>query len=222
MTLRRRAETDTAPTSRPGSRCVALLANRPRGDASAAEPAALCSFSVGPEVIGKRLELLAEARPRFSRFAVLVDSTFWLERTSVYSSLETTARARGMAMQMVEVREAGALATTFATLVKDHTEALLIGCGPINFALRGQIAEVALRHRLPTAYSWREDPEAGGLLSYAPNLSARWSYAAVYVDKILKCAKPADLPVEQPRNLSWRSTSRPPRRLASPSRRRSC
>ena len=62
------------------------------------------SFSVGPEVTGKRLELLAEARPQFSRFAVLVDSSFWRERTSVYSFLETTARARGMAMQMVEVR----------------------------------------------------------------------------------------------------------------------
>ena len=156
------------------------------------------SFSVGPEVIGKRLELLAEARPRFSRFTVLVDSTLWRERTSVYSSLETAARALGMAMQMVEVREASALATMFDTLVKDHTEALLIGGGPINFGLRGQIAELALRHRLPTAYSWREGPEAGGLLSYAPNLSARWSYAAVYVDKILKGAKPADLPVEQP------------------------
>jgi putative ABC transport system substrate-binding protein len=81
------------------------------------------SFDVGPEVTGKRLELLAEARPRFSRFAVLVDSSFWRERTSVYSFLETTARARGMSMQMVEVREAGALATTFATLVKDGTEA---------------------------------------------------------------------------------------------------
>jgi len=156
------------------------------------------SFSVGPEVTGKRLELLAEARPRFSRFAALVDSSFWRERTSVYSFLEITARARGMAMQMVEVREAGALATTFAMLVKDHTETLLIGGGPINFDLRGQIAELALRHRLPTAYSWREGPEAGGLLSYGPNLSARWSHAAVYVDKILKGAKPADLPVEQP------------------------
>jgi len=149
------------------------------------------SFSVGPEVTGKRLELLADARPRFSRFAVLVDSSFWRERTSVYSFLETTARTRGMAMQMIEVREAGALATTFATLVKDHTETLLIGGGPINFELRGQIAELALRHRLPTAYSWREGPEAGGLLSYGPSLSARWSHAAVYVDKILKGAKPS-------------------------------
>jgi putative ABC transport system substrate-binding protein len=155
------------------------------------------SFSVGPEVTGKRLELLAEAR-RFSRFAVLVDSSFWRERMSVYSFLETTARARGIAMKMVEVREAGALATTFATLVKDHTEALLIGGGPTNFDLRGQIAELALRHRLPTGYSWREGPEAGGLLSYGPDLSARWSHAAVYVDKILKGAKPADLPLEQP------------------------
>jgi putative ABC transport system substrate-binding protein len=75
---------------------------------------------------------------------------------------------------------------------------LVIGGGPTNFDLRGQIAELALRHRLRTAYSWREGPEARGLLSYGPNLSARWSYAAVYVDKILKGSKPADLPLEQP------------------------
>ena len=147
---------------------------------------------------GKRLNLLAEARPQLSRFAVLVDSSFWRERTSVYSFLETTARARGMAMHLIEVREAGALATTCATLVKDHTKALLIGGGPINFDLRGQIAELALRHRLPTVYSWRDGAEVGGLLSYGPNLTSRWSHAAVYVDKILKGAKPGDLPIEQP------------------------
>src|SRR5262245_3964006 len=149
------------------------------------------SFSVGPEVTGKRRELLAEARARFSRFAVLVDSSLWRERMSVHWFLATTARAQGMAMQMAEVREAGALATTFTSLVKGHTEALVIGGGPINFDLRGQIAELALRHRLPTAYSSREGPEAGGLLSYGPKLSARWSHAAVYVDKILKGAKPS-------------------------------
>src|SRR5262249_57528687 len=64
--------------------------------------------------------------------------------------------------------------------------------------VRGQSAELALRHRLPTVYSWREGAEVGGLLSYGPNLSARWSYAAVYVDKLLKGAKPGDLPIEQP------------------------
>src|SRR5262245_17024890 len=96
-----------------------------------------------------------------------------------------------MAVQTVQVSQASALATTFAMSVTDHTQTLLIGGGPINFELRGQIAELALRHRLPTAYSWREGPEAGGLLSYGPSLSARWSHAAVYVDKILKGAKPS-------------------------------
>src|SRR5262245_29556020 len=108
-----------------------------------------------------------------------------------------------MAVQTVQVSQASALATTFAMSVKDHTEALLIGGGPINFDLRGQIAELALRHRLPTAYSWREGPEAAGLLSYGQNLSARWSHAAVYVDKILKGARPADLPVEQPNTFEF-------------------
>jgi putative ABC transport system substrate-binding protein len=64
--------------------------------------------------------------------------------------------------------------------------------------VRGQIAELAVRHRLPTVYPWLEGPEAGGLLSYGTNLRAAWHRAAVYVDKILKGAKPADLPVEHP------------------------
>jgi putative ABC transport system substrate-binding protein len=103
-----------------------------------------------------------------------------------------------MALQAVEVREAGELAGAFTRMVKDRAQAVrIIGSNFIYF-VRGQIAELGLRHRLPTAFPWREGPEAGGLLSYGPNILAAWHRAAVYVDKILKGAKPADLPVEQP------------------------
>jgi putative ABC transport system substrate-binding protein len=159
------------------------------------------TYSVAPEtpgeIRGKLMELLAECRPGLSRLAVLVDPTFPSSRT-YWLSAEASARSRGMAVQAVEVRETGELAGAFARMVKDRAQAIQIIGGPFMYAVKGQIAELALRHRLPTAYPWRAGPEVGGLLSYGPHLAAMWYRAAVYVDKILKGAKPADLPVEQP------------------------
>jgi putative ABC transport system substrate-binding protein len=103
-----------------------------------------------------------------------------------------------MTVQTIEVRKAGELAGAFARMVKERAQAIQLVGSPFFYDVRGQIAELAVRHRLPTAYPWREGPEEGGLLSYGANLRAAWHRAAVYVDKILKGAKPADLPVEQP------------------------
>src|SRR5260370_41298330 len=103
-----------------------------------------------------------------------------------------------MAVQAFEVREAGELADAFARMVKDRAQAIQIVGSPFIYGVRGQIAELGVRYRLPTAYPWRAGPEAGGLLSYGASLHALWYQAAVYVDKILKGAKPADLPVQQP------------------------
>jgi putative ABC transport system substrate-binding protein len=103
-----------------------------------------------------------------------------------------------MAVQAVEVRETGELAGAFARMVQDRAQAIQILGGPFMYSVKGQIAELGVRHRLPTAYPWRAGAEAGGLLSYGPSLQAAWYRAAVYVDKILKGANPADLPVEQP------------------------
>src|SRR5207245_1989442 len=102
------------------------------------------------------------------------------------------------ATRVIEVREADALAGAFSMMVKDHMQALVVLGGPFLFSLRGRVAALAVRDRLPTAFPWREGPEEGGLLSYGRNIRALWRSAAVYVDKILKGAKPADLPVEQP------------------------
>jgi len=85
----------------------------------------------------------------------------------------------------------------FARMVTDRMQAVYIIGGPLIFSVRGRIAELGVRHRLPTAYPWRAGPEAGGL-PYGANPQEAWYRAAVYVDKILKGAKPADLPVEQP------------------------
>jgi putative ABC transport system substrate-binding protein len=159
--------------------------------------------AIVPETLGagsKMIELLAECRPGLSRLAVLMDPnmpsyrTFWLRA-------KASAQSRGMTVQAVEVREAGELAGAFARMVKDRAQAIQIIGSPWIHRERGQIAELGLRHRVPTMYPWREGPEAGGLLSYGPNLRAAWYRAAVYVDKILKGAKPGDLPVEQPTTI---------------------
>ncbi len=149
------------------------------------------------EIRGKLVGLLVECRPGLSRLAVLMDPnmpsylTFWL-------AAETAARSRGVAVQAVEVREAGELAGAFARMVKDRAQAIYIIGGPFIYSVRGRIAELGVRHYLPTAFPWRAGPEAGGLLSYGANLQEAWYRAAVYVDKILKGTQPADLPVEQP------------------------
>ena len=159
------------------------------------------TYSIAPETLGeirgKLMELLAECRPGLSRLAVLMDPTFPSART-YWLSAEAAARSRGMAVQAVEVRETGELAGAFARMVKARAQAIQIIGGPLMYAARGQIAELAVRHRIPTAYPWRAGSEAGGLLSYGPSLQAAWYRAAVYVDKILKGANPGDLPVEQP------------------------
>src|SRR6202011_4838304 len=111
---------------------------------------------------GKLVELLAECRPRLSRLAVLLDPNFPSSRTFSLS-VEAVARKRGMAGQTVEIREAGELARAFAKMVKDRVQAIQIIGSAFTFRERGQIAELAARHRLPTAYPWRQGPEAGGL-----------------------------------------------------------
>jgi putative ABC transport system substrate-binding protein len=103
-----------------------------------------------------------------------------------------------MGTRVVEVREPDELAGAFAMIVKDHMQALVVLGSNFIFSERGRIAALAVRHGLPTAWAWREGADAGGLLSYGRNIRALWRRAAVYVDKILKGANPADLPVEQP------------------------
>ncbi len=156
------------------------------------------SGSVDPEITGKRVEFLAECRKGLSRLAVLVDPNFLAYQTTYLMAAEAGARARGITVRVVQFRGAAALEETFASMAKDQAQALLVLGGPFIYAERVRIAELAVRHHLPTSFSYREGPGAGGLLSYGKNIQAQWHRAAVYVDKILKGAKPGDLPVEQP------------------------
>jgi putative tryptophan/tyrosine transport system substrate-binding protein len=152
------------------------------------------STNVAPDIAGKRVQFLAECRKGLSRLAVLVDPNF-PGYQPYFMAAEDAARAQGITVQVVKFRGAAALEETFAEMAKN--QALFVFGGPLLFTERGRIAQLAVRYRLLTAYPWREGPEAGGLLSYGANIQAKWHRAAVYVDKILKGAKPSDLPVEE-------------------------
>jgi putative ABC transport system substrate-binding protein len=108
------------------------------------------------------------------------------------------AKSHGLALQYVELRASTDLPKAFDTIVRERAGAVIVFPGLAFWSYRGQIAGLALQNRLPTIYMYRDGPESGGLMSYGPNLRESWRRAARYVDRILKGAKPADLPVEQP------------------------
>ena len=133
---------------------------------------------------------------------------FFLDTTSPTISLalneiQTSAQALGLQIQSVEVRSPNDFAGAFQAAVKGRAQALTVAPNPVFTANRRQILEFAAKNRLPGIYPFKEYVEDGGLLSYASSLSDRYRYAATYVDKILKGAKPADLPVEQPMKFEF-------------------
>jgi len=149
-----------------------------------------------PEIVGKHVEFLGELVPLASRIAAIWDPAF-LPNRSYLKEAEAAARRRGLILQPVELRAAD-LPSVFATMIKKQPAGVIVLQGPALFLQRAKIIDLAARRRLPTIFMWREGPEAGGLGSYGPSLLDLWRRAAAYTEKILKGAKPADLPVEQP------------------------
>jgi putative tryptophan/tyrosine transport system substrate-binding protein len=145
----------------------------------------------------KRLELLKEAVPRVSRVAVLANSANPATR-GVLKDLEGAARGLRVKLDVLEVRERQGIDDAFAAIARAGAGALLVESDPMFETQRERIVDLAAKHRLPGIFEWREFAEAGGLLSYATNLTEMYRRLAIYVDKILKGAKPGDLPVEQP------------------------
>ena len=156
------------------------------------------STAVDADLSGKRLELLREAIPKASRVAV-----FWhrfRDSTDLddVKEIEAAARQLGVKVQIVEVQEPTKFQSAYAAVTRERADALIIVQGSFTSAYRVQLLELAVKNRLPSMCEdsrWTND---GCLVSYGPDLRYQWGRAAIFVDKILKGVKPADLPVEQP------------------------
>jgi putative ABC transport system substrate-binding protein len=150
------------------------------------------------ELGGKRLELLKEAVPKVSRVAVLYDQASPGSIFELKEVLPVAARALGLTIQPWEVRGADGFEKAFAGMSNERADGLYVPAGPLTRDNRKRIADFALKSRLPSVHSTREWVAAGGFMYYGADLADIYRRAATYVDRILKGAKPADLPVERP------------------------
>jgi len=155
-----------------------------------------------PEISGKRLELLKEIVPKLSRVAVLGTST-GPSTARLLKEVEPAAVASRVKLQFLDVQSSKDIETAFRAATKGRAEGVLVLTGPVLNAQREQIADLAAKNRLPAIFPFPEYVEAGGLMSYSANIIDLYWRAATYVDKILKGAKPADLPVEQPQKFEF-------------------
>ena len=146
---------------------------------------------------GKRIELLTEAVPNMTRLAIL-----WSANdpgmTLAFSRVEMAAKTLGFALQNLAVREPAEFPRAFELAATGRAQALFVTAQPFTNRHRAEILSLVAKQRLPAMYTLRGFVEAGGLMAYGPSLADQYRRAAIYVDKILKGAKPADLPVEQP------------------------
>jgi putative ABC transport system substrate-binding protein len=156
--------------------------------------------NLSPELSGKRLEFLKEIVPNLSRVAV-IGSSIEPNNAQILKETELAAGALKVKLQYLDVRSSNDIETAFQAAAKVRADgAVLLGSVVFN-AHRKQIVELAVKHRLPATYTRPEYVEGGGLMTYGPSINDLFRRAATYVDKILKGAKPADLPVEQPKKF---------------------
>jgi putative ABC transport system substrate-binding protein len=153
-----------------------------------------------PSVAVKRLELLRELAPQVTRVLVLSHLSDPIAAPQV-KALEETARSLGIKLQIRDIRAAGDLAVAFDAGVQERAEGVMATGESIFVVNRARLLELAARHRLPGVYHHKAIAEAGGLMAYQPVITVMHRRAATYVDKLLKGAKPADLPIEQPTNF---------------------
>ena len=183
--------TETIPivTATGGHHVVASLA-RPGGNITGLT-------LMAPELASKRLELLKEALPHVSRVAVLQNAGNPVSPDEL-REVEAAARGLGLQLQSLAVWHLDELDSVFAVMTREGAEALIALADAVFWNHRTRVVALAAQHRLPAVFDAREFAEAGGLMTYGPSVPDSYRRAAVYVDKILKGTKPADLPVEQP------------------------
>jgi putative ABC transport system substrate-binding protein len=155
---------------------------------------------VGPELVAKRLQLLREVVPGLSRVAALWHPNAYSERTmaALLNEIEVAAQTLGLQLQLVPAVGPDDFVSAFAATARAHAQAVIVTPSPMLFAEYKRIASIATNGRLPAMGAAREFADFGGLMSYGANLPDLARQTAPYVDKILKGAKPAELPVEQP------------------------
>jgi putative ABC transport system substrate-binding protein len=155
-------------------------------------------FAVGPEILGKRMEHLKEVVPGMSRVACFWNPDF-PRYVALWEATEDAARRLGVTLLPVEVREPREIEGAFARITRERAQALVVIADALALStVRPEIPALAAKNRLPASYASREAVDAGGLMSYGTSMPDLFRRAAGYVDKILKGAKPGDLPVEQP------------------------
>src|SRR5204862_2374111 len=167
---------------------------RPGGNATG-------SSNLAPELVGKCLEQLKQAIPGVRRVAVLWQPGGQGEGTNkdMLKGADVAARALGMRLQFVEARGPADFDRAFSDMTRARAGALtVLPSSGMFFNERRRLVDLAAKGRLPAVYPWREGADAGGLMAYGPSIADLYRRAATYVDKILKGAKPGDLPVEQP------------------------
>jgi len=155
------------------------------------------SHTVGMETFGKQLEFLKEAVPKVGVVAILSNPANPVHVRAV-DTIKGVARSLGLELLLQEARGPKGFDSAFAAMASGRAEALLVVADTAFFSDLARLVELALRARLPSVLGSREEVEAGGFMSYGPNLASQFRQAATYVDKILRGTKPADLPVEQP------------------------
>ena len=158
--------------------------------------------SLAPEISGKQLELLKEIIPKLSRVAVLGQSTYPGNAQSLRDT-ELAASAFGIELQNLDIQDSKDIENAFREASKGRAGAVLLLANPVVFSQRAQVVDLAAKSRLPAMYWSSEFVEGGGLMTYSVSVTDLFRRAATYMDKILKGAKPAELPVEQPKKFDF-------------------
>jgi putative ABC transport system substrate-binding protein len=155
------------------------------------------SLSIEEQFAGKWLELLKEAAPQVVRIAYLWNPANHSSASS-WKAMQGLASTIKVTLQSVELRDPKQIGEAFAAIVRERAEGVIVDSDPVNGSNQTQIVEFAAANHLPAIYVWRRYVDSGGLMSYGPSFYELWRHTATFVDKILKGARPADLPVEQP------------------------
>jgi putative ABC transport system substrate-binding protein len=153
---------------------------------------------MAPELGQKRLQLLEELFPKVSRAVAVLWNPAYVGMLARFEQAQVAAPAVGLTVRSVEVRDTHELDVAFEAIIREHPDGLLLLVDPFTFSQRARIVEFAAEQRLPVIYESSDFVDVGGLISYGPNINDMYRRSATYVDKILRGAKPADLPVEQP------------------------